>query len=76
MRGGVTERGHQLLRESSVGEDKVMRAVVPRLRSRLVAASGNPRRPSRQRRKVTEGAENTKRSATGVMREEARYPTR
>jgi hypothetical protein len=50
-----------------------MRAVKLQLRLHSVVASENPRRPGRQRQKVTEGAGNTKRTATGVTTGEARY---
>jgi hypothetical protein len=45
MRGGTIERRFQRSHERSEGEDKAMKAVVPRLRPRTVDVKGRPWRP-------------------------------
>jgi len=74
--GGVAERRHQHSRERFEVEAKAMRAVTSRFRSREAVETGNPRGPSRQRRKVEEGAGKAKRPATGsvVEVEQHRFP--
>jgi hypothetical protein len=45
MRGGTIERRFQRSSERSVGEDKAMKAAVPRLRPRMADVTGRPWRP-------------------------------
>jgi hypothetical protein len=46
MRGGTDERRFQRSCERSEGEEKVMKAVTPRLRPRTADVTGNPWRPT------------------------------
>ena len=56
MRGGTNERRFQRFRERSEGENKAMKAVIPRLRPRKADVTENPWRPGRRRQKGHEGA--------------------